>query len=212
MRGENQATKRRVSVYIDGFNLYFGLKSKRWSRFYWLDVHALAERLLKPGQHLSHVRYFTAKLRGKKRGKHKRQTKYLDALGTRQGLSIHLGHYLSTQQQCRECGHEWTEYEEKMSDVNIAMYLLNDAHDDSFDSAILLTADSDLAGPIESVVSRYPNKRVIVAFPPGRSSVKLESIASGTYHIGENSLKASQLPENVVKPDGYVLSRPEKWR
>ena len=33
--------ERRVAVYVDGFNLYYGLKSKGWRRFYWLDIRAL---------------------------------------------------------------------------------------------------------------------------------------------------------------------------
>jgi len=38
----------RVITYIDGFNLYFGLKSQGWERFLWLDVQALSRNLLKP--------------------------------------------------------------------------------------------------------------------------------------------------------------------
>ena len=41
-----------VITYIDGFNLYFGLKSERWERYLWLNVQALAENLLKPDQSL----------------------------------------------------------------------------------------------------------------------------------------------------------------
>jgi len=32
----------RVIAYVDGFNLYFGLKSKGWRRYYWLNPRALA--------------------------------------------------------------------------------------------------------------------------------------------------------------------------
>ena len=28
----------RVSVYVDGFNLYYGLRSRGWRRYYWLDL------------------------------------------------------------------------------------------------------------------------------------------------------------------------------
>jgi len=31
----------RVITYIDGFNLYFGLKSKDWQRYYWLNLQLL---------------------------------------------------------------------------------------------------------------------------------------------------------------------------
>lgn len=35
----------RVISYIDGFNLYYGLKAKRMERFLWLDVQALSANL-----------------------------------------------------------------------------------------------------------------------------------------------------------------------
>ena len=38
---------------IDGFNLYHGLRSKGWKKYYWLDLWALAERFLRPGQTLA---------------------------------------------------------------------------------------------------------------------------------------------------------------
>ena len=53
----------RVIAYIDGFNLYFGLKSKGWKRHYWLDVVGLSRSLLKPGQTLQAAHYFTARIR-----------------------------------------------------------------------------------------------------------------------------------------------------
>ena len=198
-------------MYIDGFNLFYGMRSKGWSSFYWLDVCKLAERLLKPDQQLSHVRYFTSRLFNKRPDEQRRQTIYLDAIRTRKGISIHLGQFMEKQRHCHDCGNRWTTHEEKMTDVNIAVCLLNDAHDSAFDTAILLSADSDLASPVESVVSRYCDKRVIVAFPPNRFSSKLKSIASGTYHLSRNDLKASQLPAKVVNPDGFVLSRPANW-
>lgn len=52
----------RVIVYIDGFNLYFGLKSKGWRRYFWLNPQRLTENLLKPGQKLVFTKYFTARV------------------------------------------------------------------------------------------------------------------------------------------------------
>ena len=42
----------RIAAYIDGFNLYFGLKHKGWKKYYWLDPVALSQALLKHGQEL----------------------------------------------------------------------------------------------------------------------------------------------------------------
>ena len=41
---------KRVIAYVDGFNLYHGLRAKGWKRFYWLNLPALVRRLLKPDQ------------------------------------------------------------------------------------------------------------------------------------------------------------------
>ena len=53
----------RVVAYVDGFNLYFGMKHGHFKRYYWLDVAALAQSLLKPGQELAATHYFTARIR-----------------------------------------------------------------------------------------------------------------------------------------------------
>ena len=73
----------RVIVYIDGFNLYYGLRSKGWRRYYWLDCARLARNILTPNQHLALVRYFTARISGSAGDpqKPKRQSVFLEALG-----------------------------------------------------------------------------------------------------------------------------------
>lgn len=59
---QSQAEDERVIVYVDGFNLYYGLKTQGWRRYYWLDVRLLAQNLLRSGQVLAMVRYFTARI------------------------------------------------------------------------------------------------------------------------------------------------------
>ena len=55
-----QAGCERVIVYVDGFNLYYGLRAKGWRRYHWLDVRLLAQNLLRSSQSLAMVRYFTS--------------------------------------------------------------------------------------------------------------------------------------------------------
>src|ERR1019366_9530581 len=71
----------RVVVYIDGFNLYFGLKTKGWRRFYWLNLLDLSRHLLKPHQTLVQVKCFTSRIRDDP-PKERRQSTYIDALQT----------------------------------------------------------------------------------------------------------------------------------
>ena len=210
---QHQAAGERVIVYVDGFNLYYGLKSKGWQRYYWLDVRRLGENLLLPGQVLVAVRYFTARISPRlgSPSKSKRQATFLEALETRSDLHIYYGHYLAKERHCRECGAEWITYEEKMTDVNIAVELLSDAQDDAFDIAIIISGDSDLTPPVRATLERYPERRVIVASPPSRHSSQLADAATAAFSIGRKKLKDSQLPDEVVKPGGFVLRRPTQW-
>lgn len=203
----------RVVAYVDGFNLYFGLKQARFKRYYWLDVAALARSLLRPGQRLLATHYFSARIRdnGRNTSDQKRQNDYLEALVV-QGVRCQFGHYLEKHRECRACHTTWQDYEEKMTDVNIAIQLMTDAFDDAFDVALVISGDSDLTTPIRRVRERFPTKRVIVAFPPQRHSKSLKQHANGHLAISENKLRASQLPDPLAKPDGYMLARPATWR
>lgn len=204
----------RVIAYVDGFNLYFGLKSKGWRRFYWLDVQKLVESLLLRDQKLLFTKYFTSCVSAKPGdpSKPRRQAVYLEALRTLPGLTVFFGHYLAKEQVCRKCGATWQDYDEKMTDVNIATELLTDAFDDQFDTALLMTADSDLVRPVQIVRARFPAKRIVVAFPPGRSSERLKQVASAYFVIGRGVIAGSQFPEKVRKADGFVLRRPTQWQ
>ena len=41
---------KRVVAYIDGFNLYYGLKTSDMRRFLWLDLPCLAKSLIREDQ------------------------------------------------------------------------------------------------------------------------------------------------------------------
>ena len=62
--GAEKQPPNRVIVYVDGFNLYFGLKAKGWKNFYWLNIQALARSILKPDQVLMTTKYFTSRVKG----------------------------------------------------------------------------------------------------------------------------------------------------
>ena len=206
-------SKERVAVYVDGFNLFYGMRARGWRRYYWLDLEKLAGNLLRSNQTLQVVRYFTASLIPDLNDAEKdaRQRTYLDALETLPNLGIQLGYFQPQEIKCRKCGNVWRTYEEKMTDVNISVALLNDAHDDLFDTALVISADSDLVGPIQSVLNRYPDKRVIAVFPPDRKSKHLREVVNASFTIGRNKLRDSQFPDKVVRGDGFELTRPGAW-
>lgn len=204
----------RVISYVDGFNLYFGLKSKGWKRHYWLDLVALTKDLLKADQTLHACYFFTARLRdnGHNQVDKKRQDDYLDALATRPELHTQLGHFLAKTRHCKSCGATWPDYEEKMTDVNIAVQLLADAFDDQFDTALIISADSDLTTPVRQVLNRFPAKRIIVVQPPGRNSAELKKAATAAFTLSQTKIRQNQLPETVVTAENITLHRPTTWK
>ena len=200
----------RVITYIDGFNLYFGMRAKGWQRYYWLDICKLSEALTSSTETVTQVKYFSARI-SRPNSKQARQNTYLEALGTLSNCSLHFGHYQSSPRECNRCKHIDYVPSEKMTDVNIAVEMMTDAFSDMFDTAYLISADSDLTPPVRKILQTFPHKKVVVVFPPERGSKQLRKVASNNLHVFRRTLAESQLPDEVLKPDGFVLKRPQKW-
>lgn len=96
--------------------------------------------------------------------------------------------------------------------MNIATALICDALDDKYDTAILVTGDSDLTPAVEAVMRLKPEKRIIPAFPPHRYSKEMVDTTKMTpIKIWEAMLRKSRFPE-IIKRDGLPdVVRPEKY-
>lgn len=207
---DNTNNPERVIAYIDGFNLYFGMKQSFGERTLWLDLQKLVLSLLKPNQQLIKTKYFTSRVRNNS-DKEKRQKTYIEALETLSDFEITYGHFQSHVETCRRCGHSYPYSNEKMTDVNIAVAMIEDAHNDLYDTAFLITGDSDLVPPIKSIHKIFPNKRVFVAFPPQRENISVKNVAKGCLTIGRKKLMDAQFSIEVIKKNGYILKKPDLW-
>lgn len=201
---------KRVIVYIDGFNLYFGLMEKGWRKYLWLDLKKFSNSLLLPEQKLIHTKYFTSRVT-KPVSKQRRQSTFIDALNMLTEFSIFYGRYQAQVRTCENCGFTSFISNEKKTDVNIATELLVDAFQDNFDTAILVSADADLTAPVVAIRRLFPSKTIVVAFPPKRDSYELRNVASTYYFISEHNFHGNLLPDEVKTVSGYILKRPEKW-
>ncbi len=199
----------RVLGFVDGFNLYFGLRDAAYKSLLWLDVSRLVANLCKPTQTCLGVRYFTARINGPG-PKQERQNTLLEAYETLADCKIHYGHYQTNPMSCRSCKARWSQSSEKMTDVNIAVEMLSAAALDEFDTALLVSADSDLAPAVEKTINLF-GKRVVIAFPPERRSNHLTTKASAYFYISRKHLAKSQLPDTITKSGGHTLSRPPSW-
>lgn len=211
--GTTTIAPERVMVYVDGMNLFYGIVATGVPRFLWVDVKALSRSLLLPRQVLHGVKYYASRFSsdGEDVGMVRRQGIHMKALETLSDLELIEGKFQGKKGLCKKCGNEWQSYEEKMTDVNIAVGMVCDAEDDLYDVAILISGDGDLTGPVRTVLSRHPGKLVVVALPPNRRSASLQRAASAHVDIGRSRLRSSQLPDRLRSADGYPLRRPPEW-
>jgi uncharacterized LabA/DUF88 family protein len=202
--------KEKVIAYIDGFNLYFGMRESDYDHCRWLNVKKLVSSLLKANQELIAVKYYTSRVNNNP-DKQKRQSTYIDALEST-GCEIFYGNYQEGAQECMRCGHIWRTAKEKKTDVNIATAIIVDAYKDNYDMAMLISGDSDLIPPINAIHSLFAQKRVLIAFPPKRHNSSMALVAKGSMMIGRKKLVEAQFDEEVISKTGFKLKRPTEWK
>lgn len=203
--------KKKVIIYVDGFNFYYGLKTKKWKMFYWLDFVGFFSSFLKPHQELVEVNYFSA--RPTDPGKHDRQDKLFQANKCNPKFNLILGRYLKKEIKCKQCGGIIHSYEEKETDVRIATHILSDAYKRRCDIAVIVSADSDLIPPIELIKEFNPLQKVYVYFPPNRYSSNLSNLSDCTRKLDGafETFKKHLLPPQLKLSNGYVVEKPKEW-
>ncbi len=206
----NTRGNSRAIVYVDGFNLYHGIRQAYGRRYLWLDLRALAVALMRQDQRLQVVRYFTAPQRNNPAGG-TRQADYLEALSSQKEVEVHLGRFQEKHVRCRACHSSWRTYEEKETDVAIAASIVRDAARGSLDTAIVVSADGDLLPALRAAKEMQPTMAVVAAFPPKRRSDELRRFATTSFTISRTKLRDAQFPEAVTGTKRTVC-RPQHWQ
>ncbi|GHT10399.1 hypothetical protein FACS189432_09660 [Bacteroidia bacterium] len=212
----------RVTFYVDGFNFYYGLRTKKridrnWQSVYWIDVVKLFSQFLSPNQTLEKVIYFTASPLNQ--DKSNRQGAFLNAnkLLNENKFEVVRGKYLKKIIECPNCKYAISRPEEKKTDVNVAIRMIGDCVENKTDVIVLVSGDSDMLPPVEFIQQKYPQKKVRVYFPPTVFSVDLKNNIK--YHNGKvvflennfNKFENSIMPDVVTK-NGKTYSIPPKWK
>jgi uncharacterized LabA/DUF88 family protein len=208
----------RTIVYIDGFNLYYG--AVKGTPHKWLNLERYFY-LLRPHDDIQVIRYFTAMVNGPSRPN---QEIYLQALATQDLVEVVLGTFKRKRIRCTlaACQHPgerlFESLEEKRTDVNIAVSMVDDAYQDACDHFVLVSGDSDLVPAIRMIRTRFPAKRITVYvphIPAPRSTrgfaVELRSIAHANRDLPLNLLKLAQFPQTVSGGSGGFITKPSSW-
>ena len=205
----------RVACFVDWFNLYHALDELGAPELKWLDLRALLGRYAaQPNQKIVAVYYFSAfaTWRPARYARHREYVKALQA----SGVTPVMGVFKSKRDMCRTCKATFVRHEEKETDVNIGLWVLNEAYKNSYDHAFIVSRDSDLTPVVKMLHAEFREKRVRIITPPGRrSSKELVAAAGGPRYvrtIKESRVRKALFPEKVKDASGTVAAtRPSEW-
>ena len=216
---------KKTLVYIDGYNLYYGLlKESPDSK--WLNLRALVAAMFKEKHEIRSIKFFTARVRTYPHdiAAEERQKIYLQALAAFGGVEIIEGFYSKKKiwlphvnGKCKTCEESHAgmahvvKLEEKRSDVNLAVAALVDAMRSDADCFVLVTGDSDQAGTVYALRHEF-GKSVLVFNPHVAVSEHLKRAATYYAHIPRDLPAKCQLPDVIpIGTHGRTIHRPAAW-
>ncbi len=204
-------SKKRAIAYIDGYNLYHYLNDQlKMDHYKWLDIRMLLNIYIdKKLYDLVDIKYFTAPT-WKTDSSKSRQNRYIKALKC---LDVKvIEGYFQEEKVCDYCPKK--SHKEKQTDVNISISMVDDAHTNSFDQCVLVSADQDMLPAFKLIKERFSEKELKVIRPqkhnrpidPRKNINGLEQCK-----VSEDAVRKSLLPEKLKGTDGMV-KRPKEYK
>ena len=212
----------RVVFLVDGFNLYHSIRAAMADLgtpqgLRWLDLPAFcASTLAVFGEQrvsIEKVVYFSALARhmeAQKPDHTRRQQAYLTALQSA-GVEVVMSRFKKKMPLCANCGMWSKQYEEKETDVALAVRLVEALATDECDAVALVTGDTDVLPAVRTVKRLYPSRTVGVVFPYRRHSRDLAAAVDRTFPVGAHHYAKFQFPDPVAAGSGPEIYKPARW-
>lgn len=202
----------RTIVYIDGFNFYYGVLKN--TPYKWLDLERFYT-LLRPHDRIQTIKFFTSLVHP---GPHRlRRDTLLKALRTCAPIvEVILGRFKMKRVACPNCtGLGLKVPEEKRTDVNIGIHMIDDAYRDLCEHQVIVSGDSDLVPAIRMVRQRFPDIKTTVYIPARTrqraAASELRQAAHRSRQVPLQLLPVAQLPARVPDGAGGFIEKPTEW-
>lgn len=199
-------SENRAAFYVDGFNLYHPIHEMGLPHLKWANLWKLGEIICEPhGAKLEKVVFCTAVPAHLPDTRDRHNT--FNAAQRAHGVVIVPGHHI----------HDGEKWNEKQSDINVALHLMLDAVDDKYDMAILLSADSDQAATAKLFCERFPAKRLLGVAPPNKIvPTKVQPHCYKHFSLSVAMLERCVMGESVKGTKGLIMrppsyAPPEGW-
>jgi uncharacterized LabA/DUF88 family protein len=201
----------RTDVFVDGFNLYHGISDSRVGgnpRNKWLDIRALCLNYI-PSDRLGEIFYFTAFADHAGKDPVKRHRLYISVLRTT-GVQVVRGRFKEKPMRCRNCDVRYKAHEEKETDVNIAIQIVERSILKQCDSVVVVSGDTDIL-PAMLAATRF-DRQIYALFPPGRKNDDVARGCAESAKIRPAQIQKCRFPDVVTAVDGQEFACPPEWQ
>jgi len=211
--------EHKLAFLIDGFNVYHSiieLKRRIKINAKWLDLNRLCDsycHLFGKTARLKSVYYFSAialHLQNENPGRIKRHRIYIKCLKD-SGVKIELARFKKKHVYCKKCSKKFIAYEEKETDVAIAVKVFELFSKNLYDTIIIMTGDTDLSPVIQSCKNIFPDKEVVFAFPFARRNRELMKLAPKSFSVKPKKYFDNQFSNPYVLSNGEKILKPKNW-
>jgi len=212
--------------FIDGFNLYHRIdESFSHGKYKWLDLRKLSEQFLEGGDEIGKIIYFTAYCTWNQNKKN-RHKKYIQAL-SKKGVEICLGKFKKVTKRFDKEHMEiltsdineedvpdkfdFRSYEEKETDVNIAVNIIKYAVEGGYEHFYVMSADSDFVPAIKHVKKTYRNIKLTNILPINAEGTTLRQVFDDQLEMTEEYLNNSLLDNEIKISSKETIKKPKKY-
>lgn len=203
MRFQERFGPIRAAVYVDGFNLYHRIHDSRQNHLKWQDLWRLSRLICaRHGTCLVKVGFFTA-VPDEPPAVRSRHITYNTALKS-VGVNIVTGHHIVDPDSGKRT--------EKQTDINLALHLNKDAHDNVFDCAYILSADSDQAATARMLKDWFPKKYLIGVSPPSsKVPDKIKTYSDTHFELTLTDVERCVFDDPLFGKSGNPIPRPTEY-
>ena len=214
--------------------MYYRIKAISFSaqkNLKWLDVQSFILNTIKikgcsvkdlESFNLEKIKYFTAVVGGKDQKAKQRQEFYMQALKSINKLEIVTGNFKtvspkgflfdSKKNKPLNKKVQIIKEEEKESDVNIGIHMINDCHlYKDLKGIILVTSDTDQTPTLRMIRKEFPKKEIILLRMGKGFSYSLKKLAHLNFVVSKKNLESSQFPSSV-RYKGFEIKKPNEWK
>ncbi len=209
----------RAVFLVDGFNLYHSVRDINHNfpgiNVKLLNIYSLCRSylyLMGRDSVIQNVYYFSAYADHlNDPGIRRRHEAYKMCLESTSIIPV-MGRFKPKEIRCANCSCLFTRYEEKETDVAIAIKLYELVCTDACDTVVLVTGDTDIIPAVKAAKAIGPSKLIIFAFPYKRENRELQQLSPGSFKMGMKNYLKHQFDDNVQLSNGITVSRPAEWR